>query len=1117
MRRSRTSPAFLPYRALAHHHAQHGASQTGQQSRDSVSSVLRTFNVETNPTRPVRPSPLTASTIRDMPLDLVDRIRSFPLFMSAPDDFLAAIGAHLRPQIHCAQDHILTEGDEAKAMYWLVRGIVAVTSRDGEAVYAELKPGAFFGEIGVLMDMPRTATIVARTKCLLVVLKKEDLQAELPKYPDMENAIREEAQERLAILQKKRQEGGQIGHVPQTSAALLPRETVPGEVSTGDVGLITDGTVVNNKKRKSPSPGVVEDPAISGSALGSAYVNVRKTLKELPLFATLPSDILHFLGLSAQPRSYPPFTDIVRQGTPGNDIYFIVRGEAEVLQQPTSPTLRRTTRSAYSRPRLKQGLYFGEVASLGLSQWRTATVRSVTDVECLMIPGDVLDELWRRCPPEIKSQVEETAKARFHPEDVEMNDVGQSMEQRTAPTLTFTVPSKSVSPTDEADTRRPSDPDPFLSVDMENLRSRRRNSLAPPAPQTDSSVIVGSIRVMPATPTPPLLSPILLDDSPLPAKRARIVPHVGKERPAFPDTVWIAVFQQLNLLELIRLRIVCRKWRHLLTTSPELCTRVDLAPFNRKVNDWSVTNILAPFIGTRAVEMDISNCFHIADEGFQALWRSCGKNVRIWRMRSVWDVSAAQVLEMADCAKSLEEVDWSNCRKVGDNLLARVVGWVVPNSPPPAAKNVVIASSANKPRRPPTQQRPPPAGPPPSHPPPPPPGTIIGCPKLRRLNLSYCKHITDRSMAHLAAHASPRLQALSLTRCTSVTDTGFQTWAAYRFTSLTHLTLADCTYLSDASIVALVSAAKNLTHLDLSFCCALSDTATEVVSLGLPLLRELRMAFCGSAVSDASLGCVALHLNELRGLSVRGCVRVTGNGVENVLEGCSRLEWLDVRRQAQGNVGRGAVKKETSVIKPLGPGPILRPVIPPKGAPARKARKPVRLKAGEVLDWPHMGKRLALVHILGKQTCIGVSSGADARSTYLRLMQMPQISVPNAEDQWDHRVRIRNLDSSPSQAFHQSLWQQAAAETPRAPVYKVRQARLAMVDFRCGQATTMNSTFCYASFQQRLDAWMFPKQMDYWQKHFGLAMLSFNLNSGFDIIPGLPLPRLTLLGLQNLG
>jgi F-box/leucine-rich repeat protein 7 len=949
-----------------------------------------------------------------MPLDLVDRIRSFPLFMSAPEDFLAAIGAHLKPQMHSAHDHILTEGDEAKAMYWLVRGVVAVTSRDGEAVYAELKPGAFFGEIGVLMDMPRTATIVARTKCLLVVLKKEDLQAELPKYPDMEKAIRQEAQERLAILKKKRQEGGRPVKLADTSASKLAREAAPGEVSTGDVGVIREGAVVNTKKRKSPSPGVIEDPAVSGSALGSGYVNVRKTLKELPLFSTLPPDTLHFLGLSAQPKSYPPFTDIVQQGSPGNEIFFIVRGEAEVIHEPPSPrSSRRATRSTYSRPRLRQGQYFGEVSSLGLSEGRTATVRSITAVECLMIGGEALEELWKRCPPEIKSQVEETARKRYQAteDDVEMEDVGATADDKTRnlsgispalPVVTFTTPPKPGLPAaDQPETRQPSDPDPFLSVDMENLRNRRRNSLAPPVPQTDSSAIVSAMRMHPMTITPPLLSPISAEGSPLPTKRPRILSPTPdsddfRREPAFPDQVWVSIFQHFDLLALIRLRAVCKRWRQLLTLSTELCTHIDLGPFNRKVTDWSLANIIAPFIGTRPVEIDISNCFHITDEGFQALWRTCGKNVKVWRMKSVWDVSASQILEMSECAKGLEEVDWSNCRKVGDNLLARVVGWVVPE-PPPAreqAKQVVISSSLAKRRgASPHQQRgqtqrtgqhPPAAAPPP-------PGTVIGCPGLSRLNLSYCKHITDRSMAHFAAHASDRLQSLSLTRCTSITDMGFQSWAAHRFPRLTHLCLADCTYLSDHSIEALASAAKNLTHLDLSFCCALSDRATEMVALGLPNLRELRMAFCGSAVSDASLGCVALHLNELRGLSVRGCVRVTGNGVENVLEGCGRLEWLDVSQcknlggwllgggiarwgfdervrrgqgqaaaeqpQAQvhaqakgGKMGPGGVgagfgtlpPRAMASMRPLGPGPVLKPVIPPRGAPVRQTRKPVR-------------------------------------------------------------------------------------------------------------------------------------------------------------------------------
>ena len=910
-------------------------------------SLIR-FNVESNPTRPIRPSPLTASTIRDMPLDLVDRIRSFPLFVSASEDFLAAIGNHLRPQVHAAHDHILTEGDEAKAMYWLVRGVVAVTSRDGEAVFAELKAGAFFGEIGVLMDMPRTATIVARTKCLVVVLKKEDLQAELPKFPDMEKAIRQEARERLNILTKKRAERhGSLGAPFKNNYSV--REPAPGEVATGDVGVIREGTVVNTKKRKSPSPGVIEDPA-AGSALGSGIVNVRKTLKELPLFSTLPPDILHFLGLSAQPKTYAPFSDIIRQGTPGNEIYFIVRGEAEVIHElpngQGAESLRQKT--FYQRPRLRQGQYFGEVASLGMSPGRTATVRAITTVECLMIGGEALDELWRRCPPDIKSQVIETAKERYRKStddsrDVVMTDADRKEDDEAAvgrgsrrdpghgdgasparaaslPRVTFTTPSKPTSPSKINDTRGHSDPDPFLSVDMENLRNRRRNSLAPPTPgatQTDASAAANGMRsplaestpIGPAPASSPAPSPVKFSNvnpfqfqsSPdeAPPKRAKIRrqrPDADAKEEVLPDKILIEVLRHLDVVELMRLRLVSTQWRAMVATSDKLCKHVDLTPYSRLVTDAILSNILAPFIGNRPESIDISNCFHLTDDGFAALWRSCGANVKAWRMRSVWEVSANQILEMSENAKGLEEVDWSNCRKVGDNLLARVVGWVVPELPP--VKHVVIAPGG---RRPPPQKLPahqhnqqaPQQGQGQQVPVRPPPGTVIGCSKLKHLNLSYCKHITDRSMAHLAVHACSRIESLSLTRCTSITDAGFQAWASYRFANLSHLCLADCTYLSDNAIVSLTNAAKNLTHLDLSFCCALTDTSTEVVALTLPKLKELRLAFCGSAVSDGSLRCIALHLNELEGLSVRGCVRVTGQGVESVLEGCGMIRWLD--------------------------------------------------------------------------------------------------------------------------------------------------------------------------------------------------------------------------------
>lgn len=909
MRRSRSPGSPSPFRALAH------MANAGANPKDNV-SLIRSFNNESNPSRPMRPSPLTASVIRDMPQDLVDRIRSFPLFMAAPEEFLLEIGNHLKPQIHATNDHVVTEGDDAKAMYWLVRGVVAVTSRDGEAVYAELKPGAFFGEIGVLMDMPRTATIVARTKCLLLILKKEDLQAVMPKFPEMEQAIREEAQERLSLLKKRRQEAGTVAQYPK--GEISARAAVPGEVSKGESGSFKkEGAAANSKKRKSPSPGLIEDPA-AGSAIGSGFVNIRRTLKELPLFSELPPDILHFLGLSVQPRAYAPFSDIVQQGALGNDIFFIVRGEAEVVHEPTAKDKSEGLDSISAiqrRPRLKEGQYFGEVTSLGLSPGRTATVRSITTVECLMISGPVLDELWKKCPPEIKSQVEKTARSRLSgraQDDIVMTDFDvkgkinksdpptPTTPLRAGPRVTFTTPSKPGSPAkDDSETMEPKDPDPFLSVNMENIRNRRRHSLAPPTQSAEaSSPLSNGVRSptvdsrflkFKGTESPPELD--------MPAKRVKTLPRRPHKmlEPILSDDLLVKVLSFADIGELLRLRQVNSHWRRLLKSSDKICRYIDLSMYNRRITDHVIVQTLAPFVGTRAEVIDLNNCFHISDEGFSALWRVCGKNVKRWRMRSVWDVSASQILEMSEAAKGLVEVDWSNCRKVGDNLLGRVVGWVVPE-PPPAHRQIITTSSNTKPKtraQAQQQQKQQQAQQQQRHANMPPPGTVIGCSNLSTLNLSYCKHITDRSMAHLAAHASNRLESLSLTRCTSITDSGFQSWAPFKFEKLWNLCLADCTYLSDNAIVALVNGAKNLTHLDLSFCCALSDTATEVVALGLPKLRELRLAFCGSAVSDASLESVALHLNMLKGISVRGCVRVTGKGVENLLRGCSQLEWID--------------------------------------------------------------------------------------------------------------------------------------------------------------------------------------------------------------------------------
>ncbi|KAG9577151.1 RNI-like protein, partial [Aureobasidium melanogenum] len=443
-------------------------------------SLLRAYDHESNPSRPIRSSPLTASTIHGLPLELTDRLRSFPLFASAPDSFLVAIGKFLRPQLFQPHEYILTEGDDAKAMYWLVRGSLRVTSRDGESTYAELKPGAFFGEIGILMDIPRTATIIAQLRSLVLKLNKEDLQKVLPAFPAVERAIRDEATERLSILERLKKERVTL---PATSGLRKrSRDFIERDVDMQDVGFQDD----SNKRRKSPSPSLAE--AAANSVLGSANLTVRQILQELPLFAGLPAEILHFLGVNAQPCSFGPFTDIITQGSQGRDVFFLVRGEVEVVTETPGNKTHEVTGKPLPvqrvRARLKPGQYFGEVTSLSLAPKRTATVRSINSVECLRITGQVLDELWKNWSSSLRQQVEQEAKRRLkevEDTDIVLPDAPSAIDalsalppedqwKKSVPTVTFsnTEPGSTIARDMSPVAAEPLDPDPFFSIDIDN-------------------------------------------------------------------------------------------------------------------------------------------------------------------------------------------------------------------------------------------------------------------------------------------------------------------------------------------------------------------------------------------------------------------------------------------------------------------------------------------------------------------------------------------------------------------------------------------------------------------------------------------------------------------------
>lgn len=113
-------------------------------------------------------------------------IAAIPLFRGLGADQLRAVSAVLRPARAEAGEAILTEGEPGSSMFVLVGGTVETTKHLGvigldgatprQKVLVRLSAPQFFGEIGLLEDAPRSASVRAATACELLELRREDFE-----------------------------------------------------------------------------------------------------------------------------------------------------------------------------------------------------------------------------------------------------------------------------------------------------------------------------------------------------------------------------------------------------------------------------------------------------------------------------------------------------------------------------------------------------------------------------------------------------------------------------------------------------------------------------------------------------------------------------------------------------------------------------------------------------------------------------------------------------------------------------------------------------------------------------------------------------------------------------
>jgi hypothetical protein len=135
-----------------------------------------------------------------VPVVEISLLRSMPLFAQLPPPTLESIARSLEPMAVPAGIDVIREGDHGDRFYVIADGELDIV-RDGRLA-ATRRRGEGFGEIALMYDVPRTATVTTRTDAQLYALDAEVFLVAVTGHTSSQRAARDLAEARLAELEE---------------------------------------------------------------------------------------------------------------------------------------------------------------------------------------------------------------------------------------------------------------------------------------------------------------------------------------------------------------------------------------------------------------------------------------------------------------------------------------------------------------------------------------------------------------------------------------------------------------------------------------------------------------------------------------------------------------------------------------------------------------------------------------------------------------------------------------------------------------------------------------------------------------------------------------------------
>jgi CRP-like cAMP-binding protein len=126
----------------------------------------------------------------------VELLRRIPLFAPLPAPTLEGLARALAPVELTAGDVLFRAGDTGDRFYIVDTGELVVELASGQKTEGE---GGFVGEIALLRDVPRTATVRARTDAQVLAMDRADFLAAVTGHAGARDTAEAITTERLAL------------------------------------------------------------------------------------------------------------------------------------------------------------------------------------------------------------------------------------------------------------------------------------------------------------------------------------------------------------------------------------------------------------------------------------------------------------------------------------------------------------------------------------------------------------------------------------------------------------------------------------------------------------------------------------------------------------------------------------------------------------------------------------------------------------------------------------------------------------------------------------------------------------------------------------------------------